>query len=69
VTRLVTPAVPAASRVPCRAPVVLPDRDLTAGETITLWGRDRAELRICETRRAAAVMAATTIPSLEPASD
>lgn len=51
------PELPASSRQPCADPVRLPARDLTAAEVTTSWGRDRAGLRICEARRAAAVAA------------
>ena len=54
---LVKPELPVAARQHCAAPVSLPDRDMTASEVTTSWGRDRASLRICETRRAAAVAA------------
>lgn len=47
--------VPAAAKQTCAAPVVLPDRDLTDKETALSWAKDRTALRICETRRAAAV--------------
>lgn len=53
----VRPAVPAIARQACAAPIALPDRDMSASEVTTGWGRDRANLRICETRRAAAVAA------------
>lgn len=51
------PELPVAARQRCADPVRLPDRDMTASEVTTSWGRDRANLRICETRRAAAVAA------------
>ncbi len=54
-TVVVTPEIPAEAKIRCDNPILLPDRDLTAPETATLWGRDRSALRICETRRAAAV--------------
>ena len=38
----------------CAPPVPTPDRDLTEEEVARFWGRDRAELRKCEARRAAA---------------
>jgi hypothetical protein len=56
-TVIVRPTVPAAARQPCAAPVRLPDRDLSAIEVTTNWGRDRAALKQCEARRAAAVRA------------
>jgi hypothetical protein len=55
--KLIRPAPPAAALVACSSPVPLPDRNLDAGETVSLWGRDRAALRICEARRAAAAAA------------
>jgi hypothetical protein len=54
---IVRPQLPATARQTCAAPVALPDRDLAAAEVTSGWGRDRAALRICETRRAAAVAA------------
>lgn len=53
----IKPELPAATRQRCADPVKLPDRDLSASEVTTSWGRDRAALRICETRRAAAIAA------------
>jgi hypothetical protein len=35
--------------------VALPGRALSQAEVTTFWGRDRAALRTCEQRRAAAV--------------
>ena len=54
-----TPEIPAAARVPCPPPSSLPDRSLSEAEATGLWGRDRANLRSCEVRRAAAVEAVT----------
>jgi hypothetical protein len=54
---LVRPTLPPGAAEPCAAPVALPDRKLTERETTTYWGRDRAALRTCETRRAALVQA------------
>ena len=51
------PEIPVAARQRCADPVRLPDRDLSASEVTTGWGRDRTSLRICESRRAAAVAA------------
>lgn len=51
------PALPAAARQRCDAPVATPDRDLNEREVASLWSRDRLALRACETRRAAAVAA------------
>jgi hypothetical protein len=59
---LVRPQLPAAARQPCAAPVSLPDRDLGAAEVTSAWGRDRANLRVCEGRRAAAVAAIEGAP-------
>lgn len=53
----VRPELPAVARQRCAEPAALPDRDMTASEVTNGWGRDRANLRICETRRAAAVAA------------
>jgi hypothetical protein len=55
--QIVRPQLPAAARQPCAAPVALQDRSLAAAEVTAAWGRDRAALRICETRRSAAVAA------------
>jgi hypothetical protein len=55
ITRVVKPEVPEVAREPCTAPVALPDRRITAREAVDLWGRDRAALRTCEAKRAAAV--------------
>lgn len=54
---LIRPEIPAVARQRCAEPATLPDRDMTASEVTNSWGRDRANLRICETRRAAAVAA------------
>lgn len=40
---------------PCERPARLPERDLGAGETERLWGRDRAALVECGDRHAANV--------------
>jgi len=56
-TELVRPVAPASARQPCAAPMTLPDRDLTEAEATGSWGRDRANLRQCESRRAAAIAA------------
>ena len=55
ITRVVKPEVPEVARTACAAPIGLPDRRITAREAVTLWGRDRASLRECEAKRAAAV--------------
>ena len=54
-TVFLKPELPAEAKIRCPAPVTLPDRDLAEQEAASLWGRDRAALRICEARRAAAV--------------
>jgi len=54
---MIRPELPASSRQPCARPVAIPDRDITQGEVASLWGRDRASLETCETRRAAVVAA------------
>jgi hypothetical protein len=53
----IKPTLPASARKRCADPVEAPDRDLPEGEATDLWNIDRANLRICETRRAAAVVA------------
>lgn len=55
--KMANPTVPATAAQPCDQPAGLPDRDLTERETATYWNRDRAALRDCEGRRAAAVEA------------
>lgn len=55
--QIVRPQLPAAARQACAAPVTLSDRELTAVEVTSGWGRDRSALLLCETRRAAAVAA------------
>ncbi|CDZ32198.1 Hypothetical protein NGAL_HAMBI1145_09690 [Neorhizobium galegae bv. officinalis] len=47
--------IPPEAETPCAAPVVIPDRKISAGETTSLWGADRSALRVCEFRRQAAV--------------
>lgn len=56
-TEIVKPVVPQAARQRCSDPVPLPDRAMTAEEVTGKWGADRAFLRACEQRRAAAVAA------------
>jgi hypothetical protein len=56
-TEFVKPAIPASAAMPCNAPARGPDRDLTAQEVTTLWGRDRSSLRSCELKRKALVEA------------
>lgn len=51
--------VPPTAAEPCARPLLVPDRDLTEEETGKYWNRDRAALKDCEGRRAAAVKAAT----------
>lgn len=50
-----SPSPPPAALKRCDDPQRLPPRGLTAAEVTTFWGRDRAALEICESRRAAAV--------------
>lgn len=47
--------LPEAAKQPCRTPLRLPGRALTASEVTRYWGGDRAALVECETRRKAAV--------------
>lgn len=54
-TVFVARELPAEAKRKCADPVSLPDRNLSEAEATSLWGRDRTSLRICETRRAAAV--------------
>ena len=56
-TRTIVPVIPASAREKCAAPVALPDRAMPAAEIVPAWGADRAALRNCEQRRAAAVAA------------
>lgn len=56
-TEIIRPVVSDSARQPCANPVPLPDRSITAEEVTSKWGADRASLRICEQRRAAAVAA------------
>lgn len=46
---------PAEAKLPCPAPVAIPDRDLDEKEASDFWGADRTALLICEARRSAAV--------------
>ena len=50
---LVAVAPRASAVAACSAPVVLPERDISATEVEILWGRDRSALRICASRHAA----------------
>lgn len=45
-----TPPTSEPAVAPCDPPVTVPDRDLTAGDMLTLWHRDRTALRICGAR-------------------
>lgn len=54
-TEFIRAEISAEARKPCAAPVKLPDRSLTAREVTTSWGQDRSALRVCESRRRAAV--------------
>ncbi|MBX8802512.1 hypothetical protein HBA92_17360 [Ochrobactrum sp. MR28] len=67
--QVVKPDLPPAARIPCDAPVPLPDRDLTSREATGFWGKDRSALAVCEQRRAAAVGAvnANPVPAERPA--
>jgi hypothetical protein len=55
--QMTQPSVPETAKQACPPPVKLPDRDLTEGETTSLWGSDRAALVNCDVRRDAAVKA------------
>lgn len=66
-TVMLTRPVPEAARVPCRAPVLVPERNLAAREVTSLWARDRASLRECEARRRVAVGLQEERPSQERA--
>ena len=57
ITKTITPVVPAAARQKCADPVALPDRAMPEGDIVPAWGADRAALKSCEQRRAAAVAA------------
>jgi len=56
-TVIARPKLPGFSVRPCDPPVRLPDSDLPAEKIVPLWGADRAALKSCEARRAAAVKA------------
>ncbi len=56
-TVYVKPKLPAQAKIPCAKPLRLPSRALSEKETRDDWGADRASLRICEQRRAAAAAA------------
>jgi len=60
-TVIARPILPAEVLTACAAPVRIPERSLSAAEFTPLWARDRAALRICEQRRAAAVSALTAL--------
>ena len=60
--KFVQPAVPNAAKVPCKAPVKLPDKDLSEREATLFWAGDRAALKECEVRRRSAV---TVLEQLE----
>ncbi|QCI69268.1 hypothetical protein E8M01_16370 [Phreatobacter stygius] len=61
-TVAVSAPVPATARQPC-VPAPVPDRELSAREVTSLWGRDRITIRVCDTRRLLAVDAADTAAS------
>lgn len=54
-TEFMRPVLPEAARKACERPVVIPKRALTEKDVVSLWGRDRKELVVCESRRKAAV--------------
>lgn len=54
-TEFIKPVIPASALIPCNPPVRGPDRDLTAQEVTTFWGRDRSSLRSCELKRKAVI--------------
>lgn len=56
-TVVMKPALPAEAKKECQKPVALPPKDLSEKEVTSYWGRDRAALVECETRRSAAVAA------------
>jgi len=53
--------VPQILLLPCADPAVLPERSLDTGETVRLWGRDRAALGACRDRHAALAEAARAL--------
>jgi len=55
VPQFVERETPAEAKIPCPAPVTLPERDLSEKEASDFWGADRTALRVCEARRSAAV--------------
>ena len=57
-TKIIRTDVPVSARTRCPDPVTTPDRFVPEREATDLWARDRAALRTCESRRAAAVRAA-----------
>lgn len=66
VAQVIRPELPASARKKCDDPVKLPDRMLPAEEATPLWAKDRAALRVCETRRGAAVAAVDAAPVPDP---
>lgn len=46
--------MPASAKIPCARPVLLPERRLSEAETRSAMLTDGHNLRVCETRRAAA---------------
>lgn len=57
-TAVLEPAIVPEADQKCPAPVTMPDRDLSEEETAAVMATDRANLRICEERRAAGVASA-----------
>jgi hypothetical protein len=66
ITKVLSPALPAAAKQPCEKPVRLPDKDLSEREATGYWARDRANLTACETRRSAAVLAQANPTPTDP---
>ena len=52
-TVIARPTPPASAVIPCAKPVTLPASALSAARVTALWGKDRKELLVCETKRAA----------------
>jgi hypothetical protein len=53
--------VPQSLSLPCEEAADLPERDLTATETVRLWGRDRQALGVCRDRHNALSRAARAL--------
>lgn len=54
--------LPPSLLVPCAQGVLLPERDLTRGETERFWLEDRLALRECRTRHGGLVAAVQAAP-------